>query len=294
LLVLLLIIEAAVERSVEPVKKETSPKINTDNEERLKKRIAEMLREPTGGHFLDSGSAYGRKWQKNQHRCFEEEPAYRLFIAADDAGKPEEIFILYDLYHYLIRFLSLDDSTDQLNRLFRRFSNTSPMKDESRFTCMEAFLKTKLEVSYSTNNTYNYSNALSQVIQYATFRWGEESSNYIILQIHNGCDVRGGYTNPHIFKVEDKDDFYLSQFHVEAWCTGKKHDLRQTSFEEIEFESTCHNRWSSCDAGIHYHFHGSSSETKPIEEYTRYDKQSQKLTCTDCGSEIAFSLGDHG
>ena len=253
-----------------------------------------MLKEPTGRHFLDSGSAYGRKWEKNQHRRFEEEPAYRLFIAADDTGKPEEIFVLYDLYHYLIRYLSLDDSTDQLNRCFRRFSNTRPMKDESWLTCMEAFLKTKLKVGYSINNTYNYSNVLSQVIQYAMFGWGKELSDYIILQIHNGCDVRGGYTDPCVFKVKDKDDFYLSQFHVEAWCTGKKYDPRQTSFEDIEFESTCDNRWSSCNAGIDYHFHGSSSEIKPIEEYTRYDRQSQQLTCTDCGCEIAFSLGDQG
>lgn len=277
------------------MKKETSiHKINTDNEKRLRERIAEMLKEPTGRHFLDSGSAYGRKWEKNQYRRFEEEPAYRLCIAADETGKPEEIFVLYDLYHYLIRYLSLDDSTDQLNLLFRRFSNSRSMKDEGWPACMEAFLKTKLKVRYSTNNTYNYSNVLSQVIQYAVFAWGKGLSDYIILQIHNGCDVRGGYTNPYIFKVEDKDDFYLSQFHVEARCTGKQYDPRQTSFEEIEVESTCHNRWSSCNAGIHYHFRGSSSEMKPIEGYTHYDKQSQKLTCRDCGSEIAFSLGDQG
>jgi hypothetical protein len=77
--------------------------------------------------FLDSGSAYGRKWENNQCRRFEEEPSHRLFIAADDKGRPEEIFVLYDLYHYLIRYPSFDDSTDQLNRRCKR-SQTNDQK----------------------------------------------------------------------------------------------------------------------------------------------------------------------
>ena len=36
--------------------------------------IADMLRENTGKHFLDSGGAYGRHWERNQDRDFSAEP----------------------------------------------------------------------------------------------------------------------------------------------------------------------------------------------------------------------------
>ncbi len=39
------------------------------------KKIAEMLKENTGRHMLDSGGAYGRHWERNQDKTFEDEPA---------------------------------------------------------------------------------------------------------------------------------------------------------------------------------------------------------------------------
>jgi hypothetical protein len=283
--------KAAVKGRDEPMKRETSiNRINVSNEKRLKKRIAEMLKERTGSHFLDSGRAYGRHWQRNLYRDFDKEREYLVSIHADNEGRPEEIIVLHNLYHYLVTFLSLDKGTTYLNRRFKQFSHSKYMEDENWLSCVDEFLVKKLKISHATENTYNHANVLSQIIQYSIFQWGVDSSDYIILQIHGGCDVRGGYTKPYIFKVTDINSFYQAQVHVEALCTGMKHDPRQTCFEGLDTESTCSNWWSSCDAGLRYYFHGCSSEMKPIEEYTRYDKDMQKLLCKDCGGDIAFTV----
>ena len=40
--------------------------------------IIEMLKENTGEHFLDSGGAYGRHWEKNQDKNFKDVPVIML------------------------------------------------------------------------------------------------------------------------------------------------------------------------------------------------------------------------
>jgi hypothetical protein len=52
-----------------------------------------------------------------------------------------------------------------------------------------------------TVNTYNGEDALSQVIQYAYAE--TEAGTIVVLQIHGGCDVRGGYTAPRAFWADE-------------------------------------------------------------------------------------------
>ena len=52
-----------------------------------------------------------------------------------------------------------------------------------------------------TVNTYNHESLLSQTIQYTY--WEDEDGGHVLLQIHGGADVRGGYTRPVIFDVSD-------------------------------------------------------------------------------------------
>jgi len=39
-----------------------------------------------------------------------------------------------------------------------------------------------------------------------------------MLQIHGGCDVRGGYTKPQFFRVLDRDYFIMAQNDVRVSC----------------------------------------------------------------------------
>jgi hypothetical protein len=63
-------------------------------------------------------------------------------------------------------------------------------------------------------NTYNGDCDLSQVLQGA---WLEdaEGDTYLLLQIHGGCDVRGGYTDAKLFKTQYNETLihpYLQEY----------------------------------------------------------------------------------
>jgi hypothetical protein len=67
-----------------------------------------------------------------------------------------------------------------------------------------------------TDNSYNHESILSQVIQYSVYHTGEE---YLVaLQIHGGADVRGGYTRPRIFSMDEK--YALVMEDASIYCTG--------------------------------------------------------------------------
>jgi len=60
---------------------------------------------------------------------------------------------------------------------------------------------------HMTVNTYNHESWLDSVLQYVVFSW--EGDDYVLLQYHGGCDVRGGYTAPRAFRLlDDRYDLY--------------------------------------------------------------------------------------
>jgi len=73
-----------------------------------------------------------------------------------------------------------------------------------------------------TVNTYNGEDALSQVLQYVYFTLGDET--YIVLQIHGGADVRGGYSTPMVFRVgsdmHDSETVILDNMYATIYCNG--------------------------------------------------------------------------
>jgi hypothetical protein len=165
-----------------------------------------MLKENTGTHLLDSGSAYGRNWERNQQRSFKSEPACQ--VEAKNWNNEPTLSISYNVYHYLNNFLEYDA---RMQTKFDSFvKRIDPDDDKCWLELMELFADEF--TNYGTTNTYNYDNLLSQVLQYTMFSaTDDEYDCYVLLQIHGGCDVRGGYTAPKVFKVIDRDYFILAQ-----------------------------------------------------------------------------------
>ncbi len=60
---------------------------------KIEELITAMLKENTGSHFLDSGGAYGRNWQRNQKVDFEEnqpvtvDTAYNGYCLTNEVGE---------------------------------------------------------------------------------------------------------------------------------------------------------------------------------------------------------------
>ncbi len=73
-----------------------------------------------------------------------------------------------------------------------------------------------------TANSYNWDNYLSQVIQYVTFEY--QSRWFVLLQVHGGADVRGGYTRPQVFEMCGEYAFYSMQDAV-IQCVNKDCDF---------------------------------------------------------------------
>lgn len=153
---------------------------------RTREVIAEMLTENTGRHMLDSGGAYGRHWEKNAGRTLAEwDTQPRAW--ADRWG------VTVSVYHYLCERL---EYVPLLDKQFHDYCAKNP--DDGLLSLAEVFAYNKDSSAY-TWNTYNGEDALSQTLQGVTFSDGGEV--FVLLQIHGGCDVRGGYTAPRAFRV---------------------------------------------------------------------------------------------
>jgi len=164
----------------------------------IEQAIADMLQDNTGCHILDSGGAYGRSWERNRHiQDFRQLPRFAIQIEKDGT-----FLTSLNVFHFLTEKLALDEHCQGLQSWFNSFAAKNP--DMSWPETIETFFEKKLKPrdwseSYS-ENTYNRESQLSQVLQY----WVYEDPNnqaYVWLQIHGGCDVRGGYTAPRIFQI---------------------------------------------------------------------------------------------
>lgn len=157
-----------------------------------------MLTENTGRHFLDSGGAYGRNWERNEKRTIE-----------DFMNEPEEL-ITWDgryldrtvsVFHFLSQ-LHLDPLCDKFNKHNKEDDNWNAEDVYGVSSSVWSWLTCRFPVKVErTWNTYNGDSDLSQVLQGATLTINDES--YLLIQVHGGCDVRGGYTDAMLFKCDE-------------------------------------------------------------------------------------------
>lgn len=232
--------------------------------------LYEMLTENTGRHMLDSGGAYGRNWERNQRFTIQD------FLDREPSTLSGRwgLEITHDLFHWLDDRVEYEEEIDAL---FERWATTGDREHEPWLVCAERFLHEVLGEVYGiygegdpiTVNTYNGEDLLSQTIQYVYFEVPEtiyltpshdgfiysslsldedepregvielDSDAYVLLQIHGGCDVRGGYTRPRVFRVMEEMAI-LDNAHAGVGCTE------------------CPATWYTDDG---YHLYGHNGET---------------------------------
>ncbi len=209
----------------------------TDNTEEV---IYGMLTENTGTHFLDSGGSDGRAWQRNALKTLEDfraEPeAYFEGGEYPEVGK--------STFWLLVNNLQYDAD---LTAAYFKFDEARP--DDSYFETIEAWLD-KLGVPGEGGdfygparfgfNTYNWSDMWlgDQTLQGTSFGLGE--THYLILQVHGGADVRGGYTKPQVFELlEGLDGFIMSGGDAYFKCSAEdcSNSLSMRGYYEIQLET---------------------------------------------------------
>lgn len=191
--------------------------------------LADMLTENTGIHMLDSAGASGRNWQRN-----------RAIVEAEHVdpvdhfrAEPEAYWLDYcrpvlSVFHFLAARL---EYAPKLDRAWRTWVNLTPWgygsgRSYNGISDAEEFHAQLVAKGWADagcdfanpgewTNTYNAADGLSQVIQWTAIHltedcpWRVEDSwggaYHVLLSIHGGADVRGGYTDLRAFFAGDWD-----------------------------------------------------------------------------------------
>lgn len=194
---------------------------------KTKELVYKMLTECTGVHMCDSGF-YGRHWERNQKKTiedFENEPEEHIY------KENEYIYRDLSVYHYLSE-LELDDICDRFNRIQSQSDNWDSDFNSDEFVYgvsseAQQVLEHHNQVIINRSwNTYNYESDLVQTLQGANLTINEEE--YILIQIHNGADVRGGYTDAKLFKLNDEYLIHSYLFEYE-----EQEELEQRLEEQV-------------------------------------------------------------
>lgn len=190
--------------------------------------IFKMLTENTGAALCDSGGAYGRNWERNASKKikdFENEPMALCEVSHGYLN------VTFSVFHHLINTLEIDDFCEKFNRLkCDNWNGDYYGTSDSQCAWLE---KNDFYVDdyRSAFNTYNWDSNFSQVLQGTFLRQGGHTDEYVLLQIHGGCDVRGGYTDAKLFKVNE-------------------HFLYETAYFSIN-ENLCLDYFSGGDVSLH-------------------------------------------
>jgi len=220
------------------------------HENYIKTQVYRMMTENTGRHFLDSGGAYGRHWERNQQLTIDDfdrrpEQTHEVTLYYDDDGnvKYADCMVTTDLWHWLVGAnLDYDDKCVEFNALIEQ---SDPWDDDLGFVTSKcARLLERWNPEYGElYNTYNDDCTLNQCILY---RWVTiDDEKYVLLSVHGGCDVRGGYTASRLFRLDtfnydwlynetlnrtpDRDqvhddlEMYDLEFHLTRYLPGGKH-----------------------------------------------------------------------
>lgn len=229
--------------------------------------IARMLTENTGRHMLDSGGAYGRHWERNQGRDFTKEPAATVDF------RHGEIDVTRNVYHFLVSRL------DYAPRWQRHFDALARMMPEDGWGTIIATWWERLGLHHTVGGgpygegftpwsgyTYNEDNLLSQDIMYS---WGTiDDACVVVLQIHNGCDARGGFTAPRIFFA---DDSFADWSRASISCAGdptfNPNQLVIAGTVPVECE---HHMWDT-DDGSRWSANEATCDLDDVETFTSHD-----------------------
>lgn len=184
------------------------------NTTKVQELVYSMLTENTGSHFLDSGGAYGRNHERNAKKTIED------FMREDEESYQFDgkyIHRTVSVFHYLSG-LDLNEICEEFNKLNDEDNNWEADADVYGVgTKAWNWLTQNHEVEVErTFNTYNGDSDLSQILQGSHIEIDGDS--YYLIQVHGGCDARGGYTDAKLFKTA----MHVDGIHEYLW--DYKHD----------------------------------------------------------------------
>ena len=187
--------------------------------------LHDMLIEDCGVAMMDSGGDGGRNWQKNR--------SVKDFRLLSPINYEHETWtgktgiegywrtITRLLFHHLNDHLTYDrEETRRLEKWLKKNDSFTNSTSDVEEYIEQAYCANNLlyhpggsqDESYSSGNTYNSENLLSQGFSYVTY--GE----YIFISIHGGADIRGGYGSYKVFKQDEHDLLWVNAASCRMKC----------------------------------------------------------------------------
>lgn len=184
--------------------------MSTITEQRV---FRDACRENTGAHFLDSGSAYGRHYEG----------------ALIPREAPEVRWSRGVEYPVVNTGVFLDNCLEHEQSVQEEFEHWAEQPENANYNWFEAgrlFMEEKGFELKGRGNPYNKDNDLTQVYVWEVwFKQDSEATDWayiprrdrddylLVLYVHTGCDVRGGYTRPYFAQSQGE---YTLPWHVVA------------------------------------------------------------------------------
>ena len=192
----------------------------------LENTIFGMLSEKISAQLGDSG-IYGYSYEK-----YADNFSHRInfpSLTVDIYGEDDDIIIKKKLPNFLYEHLSIDHN---LTKEFKRFYEESVNDNLYDLEIMKSFAEYYIEKNENmyeitgTFNSYNFDSALDGIIQFVILEsMVGDKKDIIILQTHNGADVRGGYSKPRVFELSNGfDDFLTDIYEIYIPCDRPKHE----------------------------------------------------------------------
>ena len=173
--------------------------------------IYKMLTENTGRAICDSGGENGRHWQRNKLRTIDDfrsdAPCTLEISKYEHNGQVSyDPYISISLFHHLQRVLDIDNLCDEFNSI--ECGNWNGEFYGTDAGQCDWLLENGFTAKGDGFNSYNWTANYSQDIQ-GQFLEHDSGYLYVLLQIHNGADARGGYTDAKLFKMLSNEDYSL-------------------------------------------------------------------------------------
>ena len=230
--------------------------------------VAGMLTENTGASLLDSGSYYGRHWEANQGLTVDDfRNAPRAVLDGDT--------VTVSVFHHMVNHL---DYNRELDAQLSAFIDGS---DYGYYEGVPAWLES-LGVAerdiFSWNNYEVDGDLLSQTLQGWTVTFPDGITRDIV-QVHGGCDVRGGYTRPRVFDTWD-----------DGWMVCDSWDVQCGGVAELDGQLNTDGELAS--PTVHTFRVGSDAELnlwKHVESLRGSGVKLEYVPCPDCGAVLRVS-----
>lgn len=226
-----------------------------------------ILTEEIGKCLVDSGGAYGYQYERNRTNGILKGEQL-CDCTYDNKNKKCTLYPIVPVYDFLEHNCLETHWSEAIQDMIEQRLELEDIDIysiwEVQDIMQEMFNDTglcKMEWEY----TYNYDNILSQDIQFLVFEY--EGLDYVLLQVHNGCDARWGMTRPKVFELNDIEYFFMGAHECDIFCECTTMSLNYFGYNDM------------CN------YDGRCVDDEYIYQHTYVDDDG-KLRCKECGGLI--------